>query len=373
MKSTKFTDYRAGWVLGLFLLALLSGCATSRVDKEAGPVFYPAAPDTPRIQFLTKISDSRDTGKPVGALTKFILGEGAVQINAIGKPHGLALSQGKLYLVDNRPDRILVVELASGKFGEIGGKRRLNFVKPINLVVDTDGTKYIADTQAGKIIVLNAQDQPIRSFGKPEDMKPSDMVVSGDLLFVADIKDHEIEVFNKKTGKLVYKIGKNGKGEGEFVFPTNLALDTAGNLYVADTGNFRVQKLTPQGKLLKVFGGLGDQPGYFHRPKGIAVDRQGRLYVVDATFQNIQIFDDQGRLLLYFGGRGYGPGDLNLPVKVIIDYDHISYFKKYAAPGFELEYLILVTSQFGPNKINIYGFGHPSGNEAGAEKTARSR
>ena len=40
-----------------------------------------------------------------------------------------------------------------------------------------------------------------------------------------------------------------------------------------------------------------------------------------------------------------------------IDYDHVDFFRHYAADGFELEYLVLVSNQFGPHKINVYGFG----------------
>jgi len=46
-----------------------------------------------------------------------------------------------------------------------------------------------------------------------------------------------------------------------------------------------------------------------------------------------------------------------MPANVIIDYDNVELFEPWAVEGAELEYLILVTNQFGPHKINIYGFG----------------
>lgn len=50
-----------------------------------------------------------------------------------------------------------------------------------------------------------------------------------------------------------------------------------------------------------------------------------------------------------------------LPAQVIVDYDNVSYFKKYAAPNFDIEYLVIVTNQFGAHSVNIYGFGKERG------------
>jgi hypothetical protein len=79
---------------------------------------------------------------------------------------------------------------------------------------------------------------------------------------------------------------------------------------------------------------------------------------VDAATQVVQIFDAEGRLLLFFGEpQGKAPG-LDLPAKVAIDYDHAELFAKYAAPGFKVEYLVLVTNQYGDRKLSVFGFGH---------------
>jgi DNA-binding beta-propeller fold protein YncE len=139
--------------------------------------------------------------------------------------------------------------------------------------------------------------------------------------------------------------------------PTSLALGPDGSVYVSDTTNFRVQQFTADGEFIRSFGSAGTGYGQFARPKGLDVDREGRIYVVDAAFQNVQIFDDEARVLMYFGGGGDGPGDMNLPTVVSIDYDNVDYFRKYAAPGFEIEYLVLVANQYGSNKVAVYGFG----------------
>ena len=77
--------------------------------------------------------------------------------------------------------------------------------------------------------------------------------------------------------------------------------------------------------------------------------------MVDAGFENVQIFNKDRKLLMYFGGSYKGPGDMWLPAKIIIDYDNLEYFQKYVDPGFTLKYLIFVTNQYGPDKVNVYG------------------
>ena len=86
------------------------------------------------------------------------------------------------------------------------------------------------------------------------------------------------------------------------------------------------------------------------------MDREYRLYAVDAAYSVVQIFNAEGQLLLILGGAGDGPGDMYLPAQVTIDYDNMELFADQVAPGYEVEYLILVTNQYGPNKINVYGF-----------------
>jgi DNA-binding beta-propeller fold protein YncE len=150
-------------------------------------------------------------------------------------------------------------------------------------------------------------------------------------------------------------------------------VDTDGNVYVSDSVMARVTKYDFRGNVLQQFGSLGRAIGQFVRPRGIAVDRDGRLYVVDAAFENVQVFDPEGRLLLFFGNAGGLPGNVNLPAKVEIDYDNVGLFADRVAPGYAVEYLILVTSQYGRNKVNVYGFLSETENEGAPGRSRRSR
>lgn len=168
-------------------------------------------------------------------------------------------------------------------------------------------------------------------------------------------------MIDRRSGKVVNKIGKVGSKEGELFFPTNLTIGADNHLYISDTGNFRVQKFTLQGEFVRSYGSIGSGLGQFARPKGIARDKQGRVYVVDSAFENVQVLNNDGKLLLFFGQAGNKPGDMNLPADISINYNNLEYFQPYAHPGFKLEYILLVSSQFGANKINAYGFGRMEG------------
>ena len=60
---------------------------------------------------------------------------------------------------------------------------------------------------------------------------------------------------------------------------------------------------------------------------------------------------------MWFGAPDGSKVGLNLPAKVVVDYDNVAFFQKYAAPDFQIDHLVIVTSQYGPRKVSVYGFG----------------
>ena len=339
---------------------LISGCA-GLSGKGEQYVFYPPLPSPPRIQYLASFSGPQDLVEGGNTFSEFVLGKESETSTIVKKPYGVQIHDGVIYAVDIRGPGVAMFDLKTRKFdlmyGAFSGKMR----KPINIRIDKDGTKYITDTIRNLVLVYNAENKYERLIGDGESFKPSDLLIVDDNLFVTDIKNHKIRVMNKYTGRELYNFGKAGSKEGELFYPTNLALGPNGNIYVSETGNFRVQEFTPQGDFVKTFGKVGTGLGQFARPKGIAVDKKGRLYVVDAAFENVQIMNEDGRLLMYFGEPGSEKANINLPTGIAIDYDNIKYFKKYAAPGFKIHYIILVASQFGLNKVNVFAYGRKEG------------
>src|SRR5205807_1540120 len=97
-----------------------------------------------------------------------------------------------------------------------------------------------------------------------------------------------------------------GAGNGELNSPTGVAIDPSGNVYVADTGNHRIQKFDASGAFLTGWGTLGAGDGEFERPAGVAADGSGNVYVVEFDNPRIQKFDASGTFLTAWGSEGSG-------------------------------------------------------------------
>jgi DNA-binding beta-propeller fold protein YncE len=102
-------------------------------------------------------------------------------------------------------------------------------------------------------------------------------------------------------------------GQGQFEKPRGIAADAAGNLYVADLGNSRIQKFSPEGEFLKTFGKSGTSEGELREPNGITVDSAGKIYVADALNHRLIRFNADGNFEKQWSGPEpgfYGPRDV---------------------------------------------------------------
>jgi len=349
---------------------LLSGCAGIPKPNEPGSLFYPPESDLPRIQYLTRFSTPSDVESEGMGFKDFIVGTDSSGDHLVRKPYGVALHDGKIYVTDTRANGYAVFDLKQKRADLVQGFAGGAMKKPINITVEADGTKYVSDTDRNQILVFNADDRFVRAYGTPDQFKPIDILVVGDRLYVSDLLHHQIHVLDKTSGDTLFSFGTAGSGEQELFQPTSLALGPDQGLYISDSGNFRIQKYSLNGDFIRSYGSIGDAVGHFARPKGIAIDRAGRIYVVDAAFENVQVFDKQGASLMFFGQPGDQRGNINLPTDIIIDYDNLEYFQSYAAPGFSLEYVVLVASQFGVNKVVAFGFGKMEGRDYAASRPA---
>ncbi len=346
---------------------LFAGCRPAEFNEPASkPVFFPPPPEVPRLQFLKSISRPEDLGAAATSpLERFVLGDPETT-EGITTPYGMAIFEGKLYVCDVGRRMVEVLDLRDHTLGYLTKDRRL--MNPVNIYIDDDGSKYVADPTAGLVFVFDRDDNLSAMLGQQSKINPIDVVVRGSLCYVTDFGSNQVVVLDKATGREITRVGKRRLLEGqvtpltelppgEFSLISDLALDQQGNIYVTDKSAARITQFDPSGIFSRTIGRLGDNIDEFVRPKGIAIDREGRIWVVDAATEVAKIYNQQAQLLLFFGLPGSEPGMMNLPAKVVLDYDNVELFQRYAVDGASIEFLVLVSNQYGSNKISVYGFG----------------
>jgi len=349
----------------LLALTLLTAGCTPTVRDRGPAVFFPPAPAPPRIQYLTRFSGRSDIEQQ-SAFNRFIVGE-KPDIH-LDKPYGVAMHDGRVYACDTN-GTVMVFDLREKTFAPLEGAIAEGLLRqPVNISITADGTKYVSDPVRGQVVAYGPDDRYLKAYGTPEEWKPVDAIAFGNELFVADMQNSRVAVLDLQTGAVTRTVGTAGEPKDRLGRPSNLAFDKEGRLYVTDIARFQVVQFDRDGRLLKTFGNIGDGPGRFARPKGIALDREGLLYAVDAAFNNVQIFTPQGRLATFFGGPGTEPGNLLLPAKVAIHYDDLDLFREFVQPGFTVEYLVIVTSQFGSPGVHVFAYGREEGKDYPTEE-----
>ncbi len=130
-------------------------------------------------------------------------------------------------------------------------------------------------------------------------------------LFFACLTSWAIEATPATIIKPLIVIGNQGVNDGEFNEPRDCAFDDAGNLWVADFRNYRVQKLTPQGKHLLTVGEKGSQPLQFMDPTGISSSSKF-IYIADTWNHRLQVLDSSGNFVRSYQGGFFAPKDVAL-------------------------------------------------------------
>ncbi len=117
----------------------------------------------------------------------------------------------------------------------------------------------------------------------------------------------------------VYRSAFGSSGPGQLQSPGDVALDAAGNAWVADKGHNRIEEFDPEGKYITGFGEYGEGKGQLSRPASLAIDAEGSIWVADADNNRVEEFSESGKYLSAFGGSGEGNGEFNGPEGIAID------------------------------------------------------
>lgn len=171
----------------------------------------------------------------------------------------------------------------------------------------------------------------LRSFGRSGSatgafMNPRGIAVSpAGEVYVVDSKNARIQKFDAE-GQFLLTWGSPGGGPGElnpeFTGPCGIAIGPDGSVYVADTWNHRIQKFDPNGRFLKAWRGATSD---FFGPRALAVDQQGNVYVVDTGNKRIQKFDSEGTFIRQWGRAGALRSEFDEPVGIAVGGDGMIY------------------------------------------------
>ncbi len=299
-----------------FLFALTAGAVTPQAS----------------VEYLRTIPSVREFTRPRSFFTKLL---NWVAGPPEGRPELLRPyatthdSSGRLLVADPGQQGIHIYDFEKHKYQFLKGPKGRLLISPIDVACDSSDNIYVSDSVRSRIFVFDSRGRFLRTIGgeTPESrlVRPTGMALdrAHRLIYLTDTLRHQVLVF-RLDGGFVRAIGRRGAGQGEFNFPTALAL-AGGRLYVVDSMNFRVQILTPDGAFSGSFGQLGNQTGTLNRPKGIATDTDGNIYLADGLFDTVQVFSPEGRLLYYFGSGGAKPGQFQLPAGISIDDRNIIY------------------------------------------------
>lgn len=300
---------------------------TEAAEPDLLQLVWPEPPLEPRIKFLQSYADEKHLGrKPTRRELFMEFFAGTVPPRShVYQPMDIAVSDDgkRFYVADFGRTVVFLFDFETQRVTSIGETRP--FSRPFGLALDEHENLYVVEQGSRRIVVLDREHKPIRIIKHPSLVRPADIELDRErgLLYVADpatkaSEDHSVKVFDLE-GNLLRTVGEKGMCDGCLFFPTYLALDAKGNLYVTSTLKSRVDVFDPAGKYLKYFGERGTAYGMFDKPKGVAVDSFGNVYVVDSGWSNVQIFNQKGQVLLFFGGRGSHPGLLKNPTGITID------------------------------------------------------
>ncbi len=336
------------------LLLVLAGCATVPRKEEVVRLVWPPPPLQARVEFVRSIVSDEDLGKDTTfsqLLLNFLGGQKAPP-SRIVEPMGLAVSDDgqRLYVSDFAHLAVFVFDFARKTFSRVGEGERL--ARPVGLALDAQEQLYVVEQEKKGISVFTRQGKRVRFITHPSVERPTGIALDRERgrIYLADTghtksDEHSVKILSL-SGDLIGTIGQGkGEGPGQFLFPTYLALDDKGNLYVTDTLNSRVQVFDPDGQYQKTFGQRGNAWGMFDKPKGVALDSFGNVYVVDSGWSNVQIFNQKGQILLFFGGRGPIPGMLKNPTAIAIDKENRIYVADYLNHRVEMYRLVNTSAE----------------------------
>jgi len=305
----------------LVIGSLVTGCATAPTTPTMSTYSTPTPLPSPVI-LINTITGSPQFNHPISV--------------AVDK-------QGNLYVLDfTSVQKFDLTGKFLTKWGSEGSGDSQFIIHDYGggIAVDGDGNLYVADggndriqkfDSNGKLLLKwgskgNGDGQFKDPWGVAIDAQGNVYVDDGANAYGND----RIQKFDS-NGKFLVKWGSSGKSNNQFLNPYDVAVDDAGNIYVADNGNARVQKLDVGGNVIASLIKCPSGP-IIWQPRGLGTDKQDNIYVVDINNHQVCKFDKNGEFLIAWGQPTGDHFDtiLNVATDVAVDYQGNVYVVDYS-------------------------------------------
>jgi sugar lactone lactonase YvrE len=265
----------------------VSGRATGQFDEPLG-----VAADASGIRAVTDSVNGRvEMLNPDGSVAA-VWGSPAPGPTILPRPVAVAFDGGgNAYVLDGRRSRIVVFSRATGlPVRSIGtpGSGPGQLLDPSALAIDASGTISVADSGNERIARFGTGGTYLGATTGIGDLRGIAVTPDGSRTYTVT-SSGRIDVYDP-SGEMIEEFGGRGSKLGKLEAPGQIALDAAGNLWVADRGNNRVQEFGPDGERLGMFGGRGIGLGQFVHPTGVSIDCHGTLTVTDSSNNRVQQF-----------------------------------------------------------------------------------
>ncbi len=391
-----------------------SGEGDGQFDEPAGVAVYPV---NGMVLVCDQLNDRVEEFNGSGEYVRQFGGEGTGN-GQFREPRGVAVdAAGNIWVTDtgnNRVEEFTEAGTYVSQFGTTGtGNGQLK--SPKGLAIDSKGDVWVTDSGNNRVEEFNEKEKYVRQFsagtnpigiavdsngnvwsdnenttgameehnGKGELLQrfatrgfengevwePKRLVAVNGYIWVADAGNNRVEVFGE-AGEYVTQFGTHGGGSEQMDYPTGVAIDAGGNVWitddnervdhwkiesqwpptfastfgsngggegqfeepagiavnpingvvvVADEGNDRLDEFNEQGEYMRDFGNQGTGNGQLDEPRGVAVDGEGDVWVTDTGNNRVEKFGERGEYLSQFGTSGTGNGQFKSPKGVAID------------------------------------------------------
>ena len=246
---------------------------------------------------VTVYPDPKQLGQPVRTVT------------GLAGPYGIAFNNREEMIVSEYgAHRVSILDTRGQKIRTFGsrGDSPHQMMRPTGIATDDSGNIYVcSDRKLQKFTSTGELIKCVRREGGKEGKfdDPRGLTLRDNLVYVCDRNNHRIQV----DLNFVRSIGSRGSGRGEFDKPFDVKFDTAGNMYVADGGNERVQVMDSSRRFIREFG-----RGKLSQPSGLLIADK-YVYVSDLSGHCIVVYETSGQYVTSFGRPGRNEGEFLSP------------------------------------------------------------